>query len=178
MGKLERAAGIEPASLAWKAKVLPLHNARSTEARPISKKNGGQARLCFLFGEKVKFLSISVQSMLKLPRRVETASFVELGSYRTYSAPSRLFKSTKKLVSLPAVEAKFRTNLFGLPKACTSVSECDSSVFRSSAGNSSSGRVDGRASSKSRNNSSGDESSSHSNSKLNTLLVFCDSGQM
>jgi hypothetical protein len=25
---LERAAGIEPASLAWKAKVLPLHNAR------------------------------------------------------------------------------------------------------------------------------------------------------
>lgn len=27
---LERAAGIEPASLAWKAKVLPLHNARST----------------------------------------------------------------------------------------------------------------------------------------------------
>jgi hypothetical protein len=27
-GYLERAAGIEPASLAWKAKVLPLHNAR------------------------------------------------------------------------------------------------------------------------------------------------------
>ena len=27
-GGLERAAGIEPASLAWKAKVLPLHNAR------------------------------------------------------------------------------------------------------------------------------------------------------
>ncbi len=27
---LERAAGIEPASLAWKAKVLPLHNARSS----------------------------------------------------------------------------------------------------------------------------------------------------
>jgi hypothetical protein len=27
-GDLERAAGIEPASLAWKAKVLPLHNAR------------------------------------------------------------------------------------------------------------------------------------------------------
>jgi hypothetical protein len=26
--RLERAAGIEPASLAWKAKVLPLHNAR------------------------------------------------------------------------------------------------------------------------------------------------------
>ena len=26
---LERAAGIEPASLAWKAKVLPLHNARA-----------------------------------------------------------------------------------------------------------------------------------------------------
>ena len=25
---LERAAAIEPASLAWKAKVLPLHNAR------------------------------------------------------------------------------------------------------------------------------------------------------
>ena len=25
---LERRAGIEPASLAWKAKVLPLHNAR------------------------------------------------------------------------------------------------------------------------------------------------------
>jgi hypothetical protein len=28
---LERAAGIEPASLAWKAKVLPLHNARDLE---------------------------------------------------------------------------------------------------------------------------------------------------
>ena len=27
---LERAAGIEPASLAWKAKVLPLHNARAS----------------------------------------------------------------------------------------------------------------------------------------------------
>ena len=27
--ELERAAGIEPASLAWKAKVLPLHNARA-----------------------------------------------------------------------------------------------------------------------------------------------------
>jgi hypothetical protein len=26
--EMERAAGIEPASLAWKAKVLPLHNAR------------------------------------------------------------------------------------------------------------------------------------------------------
>jgi hypothetical protein len=25
---MERAAGIEPASLAWKARVLPLHNAR------------------------------------------------------------------------------------------------------------------------------------------------------
>ena len=37
--RLERAAGIEPASLAWKAKVLPLHNARdadlsSDRARP------------------------------------------------------------------------------------------------------------------------------------------------
>jgi hypothetical protein len=29
VGKVERAAGIEPASLAWKAKVLPLHNARN-----------------------------------------------------------------------------------------------------------------------------------------------------
>ena len=28
---LERAAGIEPASLAWKAKVLPLHNARALD---------------------------------------------------------------------------------------------------------------------------------------------------
>jgi hypothetical protein len=28
-GDLERAAGIEPAFLAWKAKVLPLHNARN-----------------------------------------------------------------------------------------------------------------------------------------------------
>ncbi len=33
---LERAAGIEPASLAWKAKVLPLHNARSTGVLPMS----------------------------------------------------------------------------------------------------------------------------------------------
>ena len=29
-GNLERAAGIEPASSAWKAEVLPLHNARSS----------------------------------------------------------------------------------------------------------------------------------------------------
>ncbi len=28
--RVERAAGIEPASLAWKARVLPLHNARAT----------------------------------------------------------------------------------------------------------------------------------------------------
>ncbi len=33
---MERAAGIEPASLAWKAKVLPLHNARAVWAFPIS----------------------------------------------------------------------------------------------------------------------------------------------
>ena len=33
---LERAAGIEPASLAWKAKVLPLHNARSVDSSTIS----------------------------------------------------------------------------------------------------------------------------------------------
>ena len=29
MDYLERAAGIEPASSAWKAEVLPLHNARA-----------------------------------------------------------------------------------------------------------------------------------------------------
>ena len=29
--EVERAAGIEPASLAWKAKVLPLHNARAVD---------------------------------------------------------------------------------------------------------------------------------------------------
>ena len=33
---LERAAGIEPASLAWKARVLPLHNARSINSGTIS----------------------------------------------------------------------------------------------------------------------------------------------
>ena len=33
---LERAAGIEPASLAWKAKVLPLHNARPVDSGHIS----------------------------------------------------------------------------------------------------------------------------------------------
>ena len=33
---LERAAGIEPASLAWKAKVLPLHNARPVNSSHIS----------------------------------------------------------------------------------------------------------------------------------------------
>lgn len=38
-GFLERAAGIEPASLAWKAKVLPLHNAR--EPAPDGPKSGG-----------------------------------------------------------------------------------------------------------------------------------------
>ena len=37
---LERAAGIEPASLAWKAKVLPLHNARSV-GRGYDKPEGG-----------------------------------------------------------------------------------------------------------------------------------------
>ncbi len=30
---LERATGIEPVSLAWKAKVLPLHNARAGPSR-------------------------------------------------------------------------------------------------------------------------------------------------
>ena len=29
IGKMERRAGIEPASLAWKAKVLPLHKRRT-----------------------------------------------------------------------------------------------------------------------------------------------------
>jgi hypothetical protein len=48
---LERAAGIEPASLAWKAKVLPLHNARSLGAGDISKKNGGQASQLSSFEE-------------------------------------------------------------------------------------------------------------------------------
>ncbi len=33
---LERATGIEPVSLAWKARVLPLHNARSAEALRMS----------------------------------------------------------------------------------------------------------------------------------------------
>ena len=40
---MERAAGIEPASLAWKAKVLPLHNARAVDARHISGDFGRQA---------------------------------------------------------------------------------------------------------------------------------------
>lgn len=47
-GRLERAAGIEPASLAWKAKVLPLHNARATGYPPISKEKRGQAYPCLL----------------------------------------------------------------------------------------------------------------------------------
>lgn len=34
--KLERAAGIEPASSAWKAEVLPLHNARAARLVAIS----------------------------------------------------------------------------------------------------------------------------------------------
>ena len=42
---LERAAGIEPASLAWKAKVLPLHNARSTVSGTISSLSGRQVEL-------------------------------------------------------------------------------------------------------------------------------------
>ena len=42
-GSLERAAGIEPASLAWKAKVLPLHNARAVCPRLNSCPQDGQA---------------------------------------------------------------------------------------------------------------------------------------
>ena len=43
---LERATGIEPVSLAWKAKVLPLHNARVSpkglvEPRPVVKGQTG-----------------------------------------------------------------------------------------------------------------------------------------
>ncbi len=40
--KVERAAGIEPASLAWKAKVLPLHNARDLGRVSISPAMWGQ----------------------------------------------------------------------------------------------------------------------------------------
>ena len=40
---MERAAGIEPASLAWKAKVLPLHNARSTRLTLRTRPFQGQA---------------------------------------------------------------------------------------------------------------------------------------
>ncbi len=35
MEVLERATGIEPVSLAWKAKVLPLHNARAVKSDSI-----------------------------------------------------------------------------------------------------------------------------------------------
>ena len=44
---LERAAGIEPASLAWKAKVLPLHNARFASSTGISWAFERQARSLF-----------------------------------------------------------------------------------------------------------------------------------
>jgi hypothetical protein len=36
--KLERVTGIEPVSLAWKARVLPLHNTRE----PKAQQNGGR----------------------------------------------------------------------------------------------------------------------------------------
>ena len=48
---MERAAGIEPASLAWKAKVLPLHNARSVWSASIS----------LVFGRQVMNLTILLQ---------------------------------------------------------------------------------------------------------------------
>lgn len=49
---MERAAGIEPASLAWKAKVLPLHNARAADALSISHTDGRQDNLRQKSGEK------------------------------------------------------------------------------------------------------------------------------
>ena len=42
-GILERATGIEPVSLAWKARVLPLHNARSAGRVGNSHSRKGQA---------------------------------------------------------------------------------------------------------------------------------------
>ena len=41
--KMERAAGIEPASSAWKAEVLPLHNARATRAVVFHHREGVKA---------------------------------------------------------------------------------------------------------------------------------------
>ena len=45
LGILERATGIEPVSLAWKARVLPLHNARTLSAGHKSGVGGGQGAL-------------------------------------------------------------------------------------------------------------------------------------
>ncbi len=46
--RLERAAGIEPASLAWKAKVLPLHNARIADHGLIHSQSGVKHRTATL----------------------------------------------------------------------------------------------------------------------------------
>src|SRR6056297_3305715 len=42
VGGMERATGIEPVSSAWKAEVLPLHNARSADQTVISYRKKGQ----------------------------------------------------------------------------------------------------------------------------------------
>jgi hypothetical protein len=46
-GFLERATGIEPVSLAWKARVLPLHNARDTTREVIAATRQGKAEIPF-----------------------------------------------------------------------------------------------------------------------------------
>ena|GEM_PF-5075709 len=48
---LERATGIEPVSSAWKAEVLPLHNARATEFGHKSSSNRRQGSECYDFSE-------------------------------------------------------------------------------------------------------------------------------
>jgi hypothetical protein len=43
--KLERTARIELAALAWKAKVLPLYDVRTTCSQTITSKSGGGGRI-------------------------------------------------------------------------------------------------------------------------------------
>ena len=60
---LERAAGIEPASLAWKARVLPLHNARDLLRRLFHQRFEVKMNTCDLREKRQSNVFAVIQSL-------------------------------------------------------------------------------------------------------------------
>ncbi len=77
---LERAAGIEPASLAWKAKVLPLHNARLQVAITIGCNDFGQARIHnrTAYHFEVGFILCNESTTVRIEHAAESVSTPEM----------------------------------------------------------------------------------------------------